>query len=323
MSTPAESRILLDQLLPKALAAGKVAGTTRTLEWLDGLLPAGVTVAPAEGDQPACMVGSLIAKSGTVSVSFGTSVAANLVGDVNDKPITAKSIDHFQSANGLPIYMVWLRNGTTWLNRLVETHGGDWEKLMKQLLDAPDDCGGLLSLPFLDDEPGLDVKVGGTAMVIGYKGERGPNDVGCTLKAALLSTIFNLRLGIQVLIDEGNVSVTEVVLTGGLTKTPETGQILADVFNLPVRLLGSEGAVAQEGCSWGAALLAKYSFENRHRARAISPDDFADFLTTVESMAPQGQVFHPRQDSVDTFDKMIERYQKLLEHNSILEAALR
>jgi len=47
---------------------------------------------------------------------------------------------------------------------------------------------------------------------------------------------------------------TELVLSGGLTQTPQLGQVLADVFNTTVSLLDS----AEEGTAWGATLMAKY-----------------------------------------------------------------
>ena len=40
---------------------------------------------------------------------------------------------------------------------------------MPLVLAAPDDCGGLLALPFLDDEPGVGVQRGGTALVVGLQ----------------------------------------------------------------------------------------------------------------------------------------------------------
>ena len=131
-------------------------------------LPTGIPVAPAEGDQPAALAGSLIGAPGMVSMSFGTSVVANSVGDRAFQGI-ARGIDHFCAPDGRPINMVWLRNGTTAMNTVVEMFGkvngsgrGDgFAAVMPQVLAAPDDCGGLLALPFMDDEPGLGVSRGG------------------------------------------------------------------------------------------------------------------------------------------------------------------
>jgi sugar (pentulose or hexulose) kinase len=367
----------LSQVLPTVLVAGQIAGMTAASSssswWLDDLLPAGIPIAPAEGDQPASLVASLMAQRGQISCSFGTSVVANVIGgggggaskstsddDGVDPPSaviqTNPSVDHFMTVTGQPTYMVWLRNGTTWLNHLVETqYGNDWETLMPQLLNAPDDCHGLLSLPFLDDEPGLNVNKGGTAMIIGYRGgvagdegqggeddESGNSDrkattqntlVGSTLKASLLATMFNLKLGtaplLEQLDDKATTSETSsssdgVVLTGGLAKTPATGQILANVFNKTVHV--PEGAVGQEGCSWGAALLAMHAFQqnkaiadssggNQQQEEQQLPtnEDFVAFLSGIQTQAPDGYRYEPQATSVEILEGVLQRYEDLLQ----------
>ena len=163
-------RPLVD-LLPAVRRAGADGGTLDAHGAALLGLPAGTPVAPAEGDQPAALAGSLIGRAGMVAMSFGTSVVANSVGDRAFRGI-ATAIDHFCAPDGKPINMVWLRNGTTPMNTVVEmfgkvAHGGDgFAAVMPQVLAAPDDCGGLLALPFMDDEPGLDVSCGGTACVV-------------------------------------------------------------------------------------------------------------------------------------------------------------
>ena len=136
---------------------------------------------------------------------------------------------------------------------MVESYGGNFTKPMPQVLASTPDCGGLLALPFMDDEPGLQIHQGGTSLMMGWNPTNAT--VGNVCKAALLSTMFNLRKGLGALQTKG-VATTELILTGGLTKTPECGQILADVFGLRVWLL--EGSCAKEGGSWGAAVLVKY-----------------------------------------------------------------
>ena len=86
----------------------------------------------------------------------------------------------------------------------------------------------------------------------------------------MLATMFNLKLGSETL-DKQGFQRNELVLSGGLTKTPELGQVLADVFGTPVKLLSG----ADEGCAWGAALMAKY------RSIRIERTDLAwsDFLS--------------------------------------------
>ena len=306
----------LRELLPTVKKAGEDAGQldSRGSELL-GLVE-GIPVAAAEGDQPAALAGSLIGEAGMVSVSFGTSVCANSVGNHSFAGVS-DAIDHFCAVDGKPINMVWLRNGTTYMNTVVEMFGrvlgsddaNGFEVVMPQVLDAAPDCGGITALPFMDDEPGLGVKRGGSAMLAGMN--PGNATPGNTVKAALLSTMFNLRLGSNIL-DEQGFPRSHIVLSGGLTKTPQLGQILADVFDTTVSLLDS----AEEGTAWGAALLASY------RSSVIngSTATWAEFLVTIERGAPTE--FHPVAGNVEQYRQGFDRYKSLVAIEPVLTHSL-
>lgn len=241
-----------------------------------------------------------------VSCSFGTSVCANSVGDRSFDGVS-EAVDHFCAPDGKPINMVWLRNGTTFMNSVVEMFGlamgGDrsagFGSVIPQLLQSDPQCGGLLALPFMDDEPGVGVRRGGTAMLVGLNSENATP--GNAVKSALLSTMFNLRLGSEVLDSQG-FPRTEIVLTGGLTKTPELGQILADVFGTPVSVLES----AEEGTAWGAALMAKY----RSDTLAGQSRSWAEFL--AEQTDAKQTRFEPDIAAAKQYQDVYLRYKKLI-----------
>lgn len=301
----------ISNLLPKIKRAGEDSGKlNETGARLLGINTTGIPVAAAEGDQVAAMAGSLISKAGSISCCFGTSVCANSVGEKAFLGVS-KAVDHFWSADGKPINMVWLRNGTTFLNAIISSYGGllktcsckvdnIFEAVMPLIIEVPDDCGGLLALPFMHDEPGLDVSHGGSAVILGLSQEN--STVGNIAKAALLSVMFNLKIGCEIL-DEQGYPRNELVLTGGLAKTPECGQILSNVFNTPVSLLES----SDEGSSWGAALMAKY----RHDRIYGSVDDWSSFLDSIASQRNKRR-FIPVKESVSTYDTIFLRYRKLL-----------
>ena len=67
---------------------------------------------------------------------------------------------------------------------------------------------------------------------------------------------MNLKQGSEVL-DQQGYPRSQIVLTGGLTRTPELGQVLADIMQTPVSL----PAGSDEGTALGAALLASYRYE--------------------------------------------------------------
>jgi len=193
-------------------------------------------------------------------------------------------------------------------------NGGDrgdgFAAVIPQLLAAADDCGGLLALPFMDDEPGLGVSRGGSASVVGLNEQNAtPGNVA---KAMLLATMFNLRLGSEPL-DAQGYPRSEIILSGGLAKTPALGQLLADVFNTPVTILDG----AAEGTAWGAALMAKY------RALAIAghAPDWAAFLASHASGTPTR--FTPRPQSVATLADRSARHRRLVALHTQLAAATR
>lgn len=306
----------LQHMLPTVRCAGQDGGTLNQ-QGADLLnLPLGIPVAPAEGDQPAAMAGSLIAAAGTVSMSFGTSVCANSVGDRKFQGVS-RAIDHFCAVDGKPINMVWLRNGTTYMNTIIAMFGdpigagneSNFAAIIPQIMAATPDCGGILALPFMDDEPGLGVQQGGTAMIVGLNPDNAA--AGNIAKAALLATMFNLKIGSTEMREQG-FPFHEIVLSGGLTKSPALGQILADVFNLPVTILDS----ASEGSAWGAALLAKY----RHETLQGTGNDWAQFLSQHQSGSPTK--FIPQSPAVSQYESVYARYKELIAVHTAIDSAV-
>ncbi len=301
----------LAQMLPTIRVAGDDGGQLNETGAEILGLPVGTPIAPAEGDQPAALAGSLIGEAGMVSCSFGTSVCANSVGDRAFTGVS-KAVDHFCAVDGKPINMVWLRNGTTYMNcvanmfALVTNATDGFATIIRQAAEAEADCGGLLALPFVDDEPGLEVNRGGTAMLVGLNAKNAIP--GNAVKAALLSTMFNLLIGSQIL-DEQGYPRTELVLTGGLSKTPELAQVLADVFETPVTLLDS----ADEGTAWGAALLAKYRFQKI----SGSTESWSEFLAHDKS-ASNRTSYQPNTANSQVYAAMFAKYRKLLAAHTAL-----
>lgn len=305
----------LRALLPRVCVAGGDGGALcERGAALLGLL-VGTPVAPAEGDQPAALAGSHVAAAGVVAVGLGTSVVANAVCEGRFEGV-ARAVDHFCAVDGKPINMVWLKNGTTPLNALVRLFargegGGDesaFAHVLRALLAAPEDCGGLLALPFLDDEPGLGVARGGCAALVGLS-ERN-SSLGCVARAALLGVLFNLRLGSEAL-DERGFARRCIALSGGLVREPALGQLVADVFDTAVVVLHG----AEEGSARGAALLAAY------RARALRGGAPPWESWLAEAPAREVARFEPRRASVVALSGMLQRYRALLAASAMQWAA--
>jgi sugar (pentulose or hexulose) kinase len=157
----------------------------------------------------------------------------------------------------------------------------------------------------MDDEPGLGVSRGGSACLVGLDATNATP--GNAAKAMLLATIFNLKLGSDVL-DAQGYPRHEIVLSGGLVKTPALGQLVADVFRTPVVIL----AGASEGSAWGAALLAAY----RDRRIAGESASWEAFLA-AHAQAPAHR-FTPRAVAAATFDRSYARHRRLVAMQSEL-----
>ena len=88
------------------------------------------------------------------------------------------------------------------------------------------------------------------------------------------------------------------MLSGGLTKTPELAQILADVFNVDVTLLES----AEEGTAWGAALMAKY------RKLCIDGTDLS-WSAFLETIPASKKTFAPDSAAAKTYQTRLRTVQ--------------
>jgi hypothetical protein len=81
---------------------------------------------------------------------------------------------------------------------------------------------------------------------------------------------------------------------------------------MPVTLLDS----AEEGCAWGAALLARYRFERCNGSRV----PWTDFL---QSISVKGHArFRPEKEAVCEYQGVYVRYQKLMAVQPMLSEAL-
>lgn len=134
---------------------------------------------------------------------------------------------------------------------------------------------------------------------------------GNVARAALMATAFNLRMGCEILTGQG-FPLKQIVLTGGLARTPALGQVIADIFRLPV--IVPEGG--NEGSAWGAALLAKY------RTECAKGETSAWEVFLEKHDSGKGLQFSPNADAAANCDRAFRRYKRLLEVHPGLDAAV-
>lgn len=258
----------LRDIMPKVLVAGENAGTlteegAKKLD-VSGNLAAGIPVCPAEGDAGTGMAATNSVKQRTGNVSAGTSIFLMAVLE-KDLSRAYPELDMVTTPDGSLVAMVHCNNCTSDLNAWV----GIFKDFMLSMGMEPDmnklygtlyneamkgdkDCGGVVAYNYFSGEPitGLDE---GRPMVV-----RTPNakfSLANFMRANLYSSVATLKIGMDILTQQENVTLDRLMGHGGLFKTKGVGQsIMAAAMNVPVTVMETAG----EGGAWGIALLASY-----------------------------------------------------------------
>ncbi|MBQ9493407.1 MAG: FGGY-family carbohydrate kinase [Oscillibacter sp.] len=305
---------LLD-VLPKALPAGKNAGTLTAdgARFLDpeGVLKAGIPVAPCEGDAGTGMTATNSIRPRTGNVSAGTSDFAMVV--VDRLPGVHREIDMVTTPDGLPVAMVHCNNCTSDMNAWVSLFGefagtlgvtmekGElFTRLFQKALEGEADCGGLLSYNYFSGE-------GVTGFDEGRPLFARTPDARFTLanfmRAHLLSALATLKIGLDILTREENVRIERLYGHGGFFKTPQVGQrLLSAAVNAPVSVMETAG----EGGPYGMALLAAYMLRRKEG------ESLADYLDKRAFANAKTSALMADTSDVEGFSAFLERYKKAL-----------
>ena len=302
------------EILPKVLVAGENAGslTEQGAAMLDGLLPAGIPFAPAEGDAGTGMTATNAVAPRTGNVSAGTSIFSMVV---LEQPLgkVYEEIDLVTTPTGKPVAMVHCNNCTNdsnaWVSVLKETANlfaaepGDGEvytKLYEKSLEGDPDCGGVLVCNYMAGE-GVTHLDAGRPMVIRRPDSR--FTLANFFRATLYSTMATLKLGMDILAEE-KVAIDSLTGHGGLFKTPVVGQkYLAAACNASVTCRSTAG----EGGPYGMALLVAYM------AKKTEGETLEEYLDAHVFAAAESTTLAPEQADVDGFNAYIAQYKALLE----------
>lgn len=302
----------LADILPEVLVAGEEAGvlTEEGAKLLDvsGQLQSGIPLCPPEGDAGTGMAATNSVAVGTGNVSAGTSVFAMIVLE-KDLAKVHPEIDLVTTPSGNLVGMVHCNNCTSDLNAWVslfkefaESFGVevDMTKLFSTLynkaLEGDADCGGLLAYNYFSGEHITNMEEGRPLFV------RTPESkftLANFMRVHLFTSLGALKTGLDILLKEENVKVTQIFGHGGLFKTKGVGQkILAAAIDAPVSVMETAG----EGGAWGIALLASYMV---HKS---ADETLVDYLTNKVFEGQTGTVMNPDPKDVAGFDEFIVRY---------------
>ena len=103
-----------------------------------------------------------------------------------------------------------------------------------------------------------------------------------------------------------------MILSGGVTKTPKLGQILADVFNAKVTLFDA----AEEGTAWGAALMGAYRHsvlqaDDADAADGDGHESWSDYLSRVDKGEANVE-FYPDASRHEAYSEVYAKYKQLV-----------
>ncbi len=306
----------LGEILPEVLRAGEDAGTLTKEGALlldpTGTLQAGSLMCPPEGDAGTGMVATNSVGVRTGNVSAGTSIFAMVV---LEKPLSKvyEEIDMVTTPDGLPVAMVHCNNCTSdlnaWVNLFQEfaaSFGMSVDRdelfgtLYRKALEADRDCGGLMAYNYYSGEPITGFDAGRPLFV------RTPDakfNLANFMRTHLYSALASLKIGLDILMRQEQVSVDSITGHGGLFRTPVVGQaMLAAAINAPVTVMDTAG----EGGPWGQAVLAAYRLERK------DGEGLADYLNERIFAGQAGTTISPDPADVAGFDAFIEKYKACL-----------
>ncbi|MDD7674792.1 MAG: FGGY-family carbohydrate kinase [Oscillospiraceae bacterium] len=295
------------QVLPGVLVAGQDAGklTEQGAALLDGLLPAGIPFAPAEGDAGTGMTATNAVAPRTGNVSAGTSIFSMVV---LEKPLKKvyPEIDLVTTPTGKAVAMVHCNNCTSdmnaWAGILRETAelfgaevdtGTLYAKLYQKSLEGDPDCGSIITYNYLAGE-GVTHLDGGRPMVVRRPDSR--FTLANFLRSQLYATMATLKIGMDILVEEG-VAIDSLTGHGGLFKTPVVGQkYMAAACGASVTCMETAG----EGGPYGMALLAAYM---DHREESLE-----EFLSRDVFASAKSTTLHPEQADMEGFNRYLAAF---------------
>ncbi|MDG5473180.1 FGGY-family carbohydrate kinase [Jeotgalibacillus sp. ET6] len=302
----------LKDVLPSVYQSGNQAGelTDAGAKLLDssGSLQPGIPFCPPEGDAGTGMVATNSVRKRTGNVSVGTSVFAMIVLEKELSKVYPQ-IDLVTTPSGSPVGMVHANNCSSDLNAWIglfhefyESMGQKAEKdqlftvLMNKALEGDPDGGGLLSYGYYSGENITGVEAGRPLFV---RSPQSQFTLANFMRVHLFTAFGALKLGVDIMTKEENVSIDHLVGHGGLFKTPVVVQkILAAAMNVPVSVMPTAG----EGGAWGMAILANYMKEKEEN------ESLEEFLDEKVFSSAEVQEIHPDQTDVEGFEAFIKRY---------------
>lgn len=281
---------------PKVLESDEQAGcVTKQASLLTGL-PEGLPVYVGGGDAVIQTTGMGIVKEGTVGFIIGTSGVVSMALDSFGKNVGGK-VQFFcnNDKNKWQAIGCQLASGGSmeWLKSTFYDSVEPYKEINEGAESSTVGANGLLFLPYLTGErcPHADPHARGV-----FFGLSNTTTKGDMARAVMEGVVFGLREIYELIIStKPGLKPTEVISSGGGSKSKLWRQIQADITGLPVKTLRGSA----EGGAYGAAVVAGVG-----AGIWDSIEQAADILT-VET------VTQPIPENVDKYNKIIKTYSGL------------
>lgn len=302
----------LADIMPKVLVSGDQAGVlteagTKLLD-VTGILQPGIPMCPPEGDAGTGMVATNSVAQRTGNISAGTSVFAMAVLE-KDLSKSYDELDLVTTPDGSLVAMVHCNNCTSDLNAWVnlfkefqETMGQKvdmnelYGTLYRKALEGDADCGGLLAYGYFSGEHVTGFEEGRPLFV------RTPDakfNLANFMRVNLFTALGAIKIGMDILFKQENVTLDELLGHGGLFKTEGVGQkVVAAAVNVPVSVMKTAG----EGGAWGIAVLANYMMKKD------ADESLSAYLANKVFAGEESVRMAPDAADVAGFETFIERY---------------
>ena len=272
-------------------------------------LVAGTPVVAGGGDCAAQAVGSSIVEEGKVSVTLGTSGVVFAQSDEYRVEPEGKLHSFCHAVPGKWHLMgvmlsaagsfQWFKNQFAKLEDKIEKEGGAnaYDQLCDQAASIKPGSEGCLFLPYLSGErtPHPDPHARGAFIGLSLR-----HGMGHMARSVLEGVSFGLNDSLSLMRQLG-VNPSNIILTGGGTRSNLWKQMLSDIFNSPCTLVN-----AQEGAAYGAAVLAAVGIKVKNSVEELS----MEWIEETERISPGADV--------EIYEKMyshyIELYPSLKDH---------
>jgi sugar (pentulose or hexulose) kinase len=271
--------------LPRLSAPTEVIGTVSETAAEATGVPAGVPVVSGVFDVPASAIGSGTVTTGETAITLGTSLTEQVLVD-GPQPETS-GIQMSLGTEGLWTYAIGSNAGTPSLEWAAETiaDGVAVADLADLAAEAPPGSNGVVYHPYLSTsgERGPFVDPNARGQFVGLTPEHGTEE--------LVRAVYEgLSLAVRDCVDHLPGEPTEVVASGGGTRSELWCQLVADCLGRPLSIpAGSEPGAK------GAAILL-----------AVALEEYPSLAAAADEMVTTDRRYEPRASVADQYAALYE-----------------